>query len=324
MKPIVVTGARGYIGNALVKRFSEGGHPLRLVSRAATAAAVTANNSIQHIKADLRHEADWSALVDGAEAVIHLSSRTDLRAAESDPVGDYDLNVEPIKALIQAAGHAGVAMPVIFASTATIVGVEHGNPVSELTPDRPCSVYDRHKVECERILRDATSRGIVRACSLRLSNVYGHGVSSINSNRGVLNAVMRRAGQGEPLTIYDRGEYVRDFTFVGDVVDAFCRALATEQVCNGGSYIIATGRGHTLAEAFQLVADEAFRCTGRHVEIVHRSELLNLHPIERRNFVGDSSLFQMLTGWRVETDLPAGIHDYYKHYVADCVPTHAA
>ena len=199
MKPIIVTGARGYIGSALVRQLSKEGRPLRLVSRSATIASAASNDCVQHIKADLRCEADWAALLQDAGAVINFCWQTDLRAAEANSIGDYNLNVEPIKVLIRAARHADIALPVIFASTATIVGAKHANPVNELIPDRPCSVYDRHKLECECILKDATDRGIVRACSLRLSNVYGRGVSSINSNRGVLNAIMHRAGQGKSL-----------------------------------------------------------------------------------------------------------------------------
>jgi nucleoside-diphosphate-sugar epimerase len=45
-------------------------------------------------------------------------------------------------------------------------------------------------------------------------NVYGYsdGVRSVNSNRGILNAMMQRATQGEALTLYGDGAYVRDFS----------------------------------------------------------------------------------------------------------------
>lgn len=307
---IVITGARGYIGSALAQRLTAEGHALRLVSRSVVSAAA-ANNGMEYVPADLRDAANWDRLLGDADAVVHLSSRTDLRAAEADPAGDRALNVEPVDALIQAARRRGVPIPVIFASTVTIVGDVHANPVNEKTPDRPCSVYDRHKLECETILRNATRSGVISACSLRLSNVYGYGVSSINSNRGILNAIMRRAGEGEALTLYGEGEYIRDFTFIDDVVDAFCRALAIEAVRNGGHYVIATGSGHSLAEAFGLVAAEAFCCTGRRVEVRHVPEPADLHAIERRNFVGDSRLFQRLTGWRAQIDLQNGIRNYF-------------
>ncbi len=311
MKTLVITGARGYIGSALVKRLATEGRALRLVSRVAAMPSERASATVEHIQADLRDEASWCALLGHAEAIVHLSAGTDLHAVEADPLGDRDFSVEPVNALVRAIARSGIPMPVVFASTVTIVGDGPSNPVSEQTPDRPCSVYDRHKLECETILREATRQGIVSACSLRLSNVYGYGVSPINSNRGILNAVMQRAGEGEALTLYGQGQYIRDFTFVGDVVDAFCRAIDLERVRDGGHYVIATGRGHTLAEAFSLVAAEALRRTGRCVEVRHVPEPPDLHPIERRHFVGDSGLFQRLTGWRAQVDLQSGIRDYF-------------
>ena len=318
IKPLVITGARGYIGSALVKRLAREGHAMRVVSRSSGVPRVEAatDAKIEYCEADLRDSRAWFRLLQDAAAVVHLSSRTDLRAAEADPSGDRNLNIEPIQALVDAAAQCRAPVPVLFASTVTIVGDSHSNPVDESTPDGPCSVYDRHKLECETILRDATQRGVLSACSLRLSNVYGYGVSSINANRGILNAVMRRASAGEPLTLYGQGEYIRDFTFLGDVVDAFCRALATERVRDGGHYVIATGYGYTLAEAFNVVAREAFRCTGRHVEVRHVSEPPDLHPIERRTL---SAMLACSIGSPVGgriVGLKFGIRDYFKEALA--------
>lgn len=323
MGTIVITGARGYIGSILASRLAGEGHALRLVSRSALVVPAQAVAKIEQVHGDLRNDACWRALLDGAEAVIHLSSRTDLRAAEVDPKGDDNLNVEPVRALVRAAERCKTPMSVIFASTVTIVGCEHGNPVNELTPDRPCSVYDRHKLECETILRNATERGNLRACTLRLSNVYGYGGSSVNANRGVLNAMLARALRGEPLTLFGEGAYVRDYTHVDDVVDAFCRALNARDVCDGRHYVISSGRGHTLAEAYALITEAALDHVDRRIDIRRIPEPLDLHPIERRNFVGNSRLFGRNTGWTPHFDLRAGVRDYFVRMLARAaVATH--
>jgi UDP-glucose 4-epimerase len=311
MSTIVITGARGYIGSILASRLTGEGCALRLVSRSALVPQAQAGAKIEQIHGDLRDDALWRTLLDGADAVVHLSSRTDLRAAEVDPRGDDNLNVEPVRALVRAAQRCSAPIPVVFASTVTIVGCEHGNPVDEQTPDRPCSVYDRHKLQCETILREATERGDLRACTLRLSNVYGYGGSSINANRGVLNVMLARALRGEPLTLFGDGAYVRDYTHVDDVVDAFCRAVAAPGIWNGRHYVIASGRGHTLAEAYALVKEAALGYADRHIEIRRVPEPPDLHPIERRNFIGNSRTFEQNTGWTPRFDLRAGVRDYF-------------
>jgi nucleoside-diphosphate-sugar epimerase len=312
MKRIVITGARGYIGTALAKRLTDAGYALRLVSRTSDAPrmATECAMKIEYVQADLRDVGAWSELMADAGAIVHLSSRTDLRAAEADAAGDDNINIEPVRSLIDAAGHFGARPKVIFASTVTIVGNQHENPVDERTPDRPCSVYDRHKLACEAILREATARGQLRACSLRLSNVYGYGQASINSNRGILNVMLNRATRGEALTLFGDGQYVRDFIHLGDVAEAFCAAVASDRVCDGRHYVIASGQGHALAEVFDQVAQGALLQTGRQIEIRRVPEPPDLHPIERRNFVGNSRLFHTLTNWQPRIDLKTGIHDY--------------
>ena len=312
MTPVVITGARGYIGSALTRRLAREGNALRLVSRSWSIARPDADlkGDIEHISADLCEQGAWDRLLDGSDTIIHLSSHTDLLAAEADPEQDEHLNVDPVRSLVRAAERSGVRALVVFASAVTIVGARHPNPVDENTQDNPCSVYDRHKLACETILKDAAGKGILRACSLRLANVYGFGGDSVNANRGILNAMMKRACADRPLTLYGTGAYVRDFIHLDDILEAFAAAIKLERGCDGEHYVIATGQGHSLVEAFRLVVEETFRLTGRRVEIRHVPEPSDLHPIERRNFVGDSRLFRSASGWRPKVELAAGIRDY--------------
>ena len=300
MSVVVVTGASGYIGGALTRRLEAAGKTVRRVS--------TRGN------ADLSDAAAWRPILRDAEAVIHLSWRTTLRAAEADPHGDERMNLAPVRALIGAAAELGSRPTVLFASSATIVGIDHANPVDEAMADRPVSVYDRHKKHAEDLLREATRSGVLRTVSLRLANVYGAGSPSRNADRGILNMMIARAARGEALTHYGDGRYVRDFIHLDDVTAAFMAALRTPGILDGGYYIVATGQGHSLAQAYRWIADEAGARSGREVEIVRTAEPPDLMPIERRNFIGDAALFSRSTGWRPTLDLRAGIrHSFDRH-----------
>ena len=311
-KPVVITGARGYIGSALAERLDRAGYALRLVSRVPNSGSATSAQTMRaYSAADLRDWNSWVELLRDADAVVHLSSRTDLRAAEADPAGDEDINVRPVRALVEAARRTDRPPKILFASAATIVGPNPQIPVDDAAHDNPCSVYDRHKLAGEMILRDGTACGAIRACSLRLSNVYGYGGGSINANRGILNIMMKRAVDGEPLTLYGNGAYLRDFIHIEDVVEAFMHVIATPDVCDGGHYLIASGHGHTLADAYAMIAEVAMERLRRRGEIVHVPEPADLHPIEQRNFIGDSRVFQARTNWRPHFELRSGIADYF-------------
>jgi nucleoside-diphosphate-sugar epimerase len=307
--PIVITGARGFIATAVASSLSRNGHEVRRVSR---------EQGEGFVAADLGTAGAWDELIADADAVIHLSTRMDLVAGERDPKEDAHINVTPVRELIGAIERVGRRdLPVVFASTVTIVGDRHTNPVSEVTADNPITSYDRNKQTCERLLRDANLKGHLRACSLRLANVYGPGVASRNSSRGVLNAMMRRALRRETLTVYGTGDYLRDFIHIDDVTEAFRLALATPTAWNGGHYIISRGEGWSLKDAFSLVAHEAAALTGIAVDVACVPEPETLHPIERRSFVGDPRLFASLTGWMPRIGLEQGVRSSLRYFCSE-------
>lgn len=318
MSRIVITGASGYIGSALAQRLLAAGHSVRLVSRNVEQAEVFAGAGIpEHVASDLSDPSSWRLVLSEADCVVHLSWRTSLRAAEANAAEDERLNVQPVRALIEAVKVTRQPVDVIFASTVTIIGDRYELPATDDTPDRPISVYDRHKQLCEMLLADATRDGLLRACSLRLSNVYGRGRESVNGDRGILNVMIRRAAAGQPVTVYGNGEYVRDFTHLQDVVDAFQAAIACSKARDGSAYLIATGTGRTIAEVFSTVAAEASKLSGRTVAVEFVDEPADLHPIERRNFVGHSAIFHQRTGWVPGTDMMTAIRDDIRYALTE-------
>jgi nucleoside-diphosphate-sugar epimerase len=318
---VVVTGARGYIGSALVPFLRARGYTVRCVSRSSSPSRGDPADGTEYMTADLRRAEAWQEALSGVGGLVHLASRTDLRAAEADEAEDSEINVQPLKALMAACERQGGAvLPAVFASTATIFGDRPALPANETTPDNPLSVYDRHKLAGERILAQATRSGIMSGRSLRLANVYGltddpAAIASVNPNRGILNAMMIRAAKGQALTVFGTGDYLRDFIHLDDVLAALTAALEMKVVASARPFVIASGEAHRLLSAFRLVADEAEELTGRRVDVCTVAEPADLHPSERRNFQGSSALFRSETGWIPKVSLQTGIRRFLRQAV---------
>ena len=156
-------------------------------------------------------------------------------------------------------------------------------------------------------LKHYVNEGIVHGAALRLANVYGPGPESSRSDRGILNRMIRKALEGKPLTIYGKGDQLRDYVYVEDVAWAFIEAARNIEAINGQHFIIGSGQGYTIAKALKMVADRVALKKGGSVEVRNIDPPSTLLPIEFRNFFADSSQFIQKTNWKPRHSLVQGI-----------------
>jgi len=249
----------------------------------------------------------WQNSLEEIDVVFHLAAQTSVATAAKNPPADFESNVRPLLQLAEVASENHWCPAVIFAGTVTEIGIPRRLPVNESYPDHPITIYDIHKWMAEQYLKYYARQRILRGATLRLANVYGPGPASQSQDRGVLNQMIRRALKGEILTLYGPGEQLRDFLYVEDASLAFLAAGTSIERINGRHFVIGTGKGHTLAEAFHLVADQVAQVTGRRVEVQKIQPSAPLLPIEERNFTADSRSFSEITGWSPRTSLSEGI-----------------
>jgi dTDP-L-rhamnose 4-epimerase len=95
---------------------------------------------------------------------------------------------------------------------------------------RPTNVYAATKLAQEHLLGSWCSAFGVPLSVLRLQNVYGPGQAVGNSYTGVLTFFARQIASNEQVEVYEDGHILRDFVYVGDVVDALSRAMSTPPV----------------------------------------------------------------------------------------------
>jgi dTDP-L-rhamnose 4-epimerase len=136
-----------------------------------------------------------------------------------------------------------------------------GNPAVSLpsqagrTEPRPTNVYAATKLAQENVLTAWAAATGTALSVLRLQNVYGPGQSLINSYTGILALFSRLAVSQEQIDLYEDGCAIRDFVYVGDVVQAMVRALNSppqrRRVIDIGS-----GTATTLARVAEIMVSQ--------------------------------------------------------------------
>jgi len=156
----------------------------------------------------------------------------------------------------------------------------------------------------------------VRACSLRLTNVYGPRQLIQHDRQGFIGWFIRLALEGREIQIYGDGTQVRDFVYVDDAAEAFLCAGATDAV-NGDVFNVGGNEPVAHRELVARLIAAAGRGSVRFIEWPAEKKRIDIG-----SFYSDSTKFQQTTGWRPTVDLHEGLRrtlsfyrDHFDRYV---------
>lgn len=319
-KSLLITGASGYLATSLFETVKNTAARVKRLSRSPLEPAASTGAVVEDIAGDIGDRAVWEQALEGCDFVFHFAAQTSVYVAQKDPLGDLQANLLPMQNLLETCRAKDITPFILFAGSATEVGLAKKLPAGESGPDAPLTVYDLHKLLSEQYLESYCRQDLARGASLRLCNVYGPGPRSASPDRGILNMMIRRALKGETLRVYGKGEKIRDYIFIEDALAAFLAAGAGAKKTNGRHFILGSGRGVSLAKAFALIAERVLEQTGRRVSIEHVPPPEGLSPIENRDFIADIRIFRKTTGWKPLWTLKEGID----RTIASCLNEAAA
>ncbi|MBT5663604.1 MAG: NAD-dependent epimerase/dehydratase family protein [Alphaproteobacteria bacterium] len=298
-----VIGASGYIGSKLVNKLTDSGCNVIRSSRRDT----ITNGDSEFVMAELDSLDFWLNIVKKSDVIIHLAGNTSINVANDNPALDLNSSVVPIYRLIEACKILRKRPRVVFASTVTAYGFTDNLPVSEATAENPESFYDLHKFFVERQLVLATKLNICDGVSLRLANVYGPSSANSSANdRGILNKIIGLALAGDIVSLYGGGNYIRDYIYIDDVVDAFILASISSKSA-GEVFNIGSGNGTSVRDAFNAVTQEVYRQTNRIIEMKDVPWPENSPKIDMRNFTASIKKAHTCLGWSPKVSLQTGI-----------------
>jgi len=315
---VLISGGAGFIGSALVDALSNICCQIILLLRPGRSFSTIPNASakIVTVHGDIRKRQTWAGSLDGVDYVFHLAAQTSGYVANNDPLADLDANVVPVLEMMEACRQGGLKPAILYSGTVTEMGLPQRVPVDESAQDLPVTVYDIHKLTGEKYLQFYSREADIPAVTLRLANVYGPGRNVGSGDRGVLNLMVKNALNNKPLTVYGDGSNTRDYIFIDDVVSAFLVAGVRASDLKGSYYLIGSGEGTRIVDAFNLVADRVKHKTGISPAVEHIPSPDSLSSIEDRDFIADTSAFRSATSWAPQVPLAEGIDRIIEHLVS--------
>jgi len=241
-KKVVVTGGAGFIGSNLARHLCEENHVI-VIDNLSTGYKHNIDDLINQEKIVFLEESVTSTdlLLDvfsDVDFVFHQAAVPSVPRSVADPLTSNEANVTGTLSVLWAAKQCGVKK-VVFASSSSVYGDTPTLPKHEAMSLSPLSPYAVGKLADELYADVFEKMYDFKSVGLRYFNVFGPFQDPNSEYAAVVPKFISLAKQGKSPVIYGDGEQTRDFTFVGDVVQANILAAVSDA---SGVFNIAGGK----------------------------------------------------------------------------------
>ncbi len=242
---VLVTGANGFVGRALGRELLRRGRRVRAAIRGD---AGLPDGCEVRVVGDLGPDTDWSAALEGVDAVAHLAARVHvMRERAADPLAAFRrTNVEGTLRLARSAAAVGVRRLVFLSSVKVLGEATPDGPFTDSSPANPQDPYGVSKREVETGLSELAARSGMEVAILRPPLVYGPGV------KGNFLSLLRLIERGVPLPLAAIANR-RSLLYLGNLVDAVDLCLSHDGAA-GRTFLIRDGEDLSSTELVRRLA----------------------------------------------------------------------
>ena len=314
---VLITGGMGFIGSNLARQLVDLGADVLIVDSLIPDYGGNFFN-INGIEdrvtvnvADVRQASTMNYLVQGRDVIFNLAGQVSHIDSMRDPQTDLEINCRSQLTLLEACRSHNPEAKVVYAGTRQVYGKPDRLPVDETQLVRPTDINGINKAAGENYHIVYNNVFGVRACSLRLTNVFGPRQLIRHSRQGFIGWFIRLALEGREIQVYGDGSQIRDFVFVDDVSDAFLRAGAAD-ACNGDVFNVGGHEHISHRDLVQMLIEEAGAGSVRYVEWPEEKRRIDIG-----SFYSDSTKFSKATSWSPKTSLRDGLRKTMAFYRAN-------
>ena len=289
MKKALVTGGAGFIGSNLVDKLIEQGIEVIILDNLSTGKQKNINPKAKFYNVDIsKLTSDDYNLFKGVDVVFHLAALA--------RVSFNEVNINGTLNILLASHKMGVSR-VVYSASSSCYGDATKFPTPEEHSTNPLSPYGLQKYVGEQYCKMFSEVYGLDTVSLRYFNVYGERMNLEGAYCLVLGIFAQKMLEGKPLTINNDGEQRRDFTYVGDVVNANILAATHQEQLSGDVFNIGNGKEFTVNEIADMLGGE--KQYGNKV-------------IEPFRTLADNSKADLILNWKPKGDLPSWVEKYKK------------
>lgn len=330
---IMITGAAGFIGSALAIRLLQRGDAVHGVDNlndyydpTLKQARLARAQEYEQFSFDRLDIADREAmerlfLEHKFDAVVNLAAQAGVRYSIENPHSYVDANLVGFTNILEGCRHSGVGH-LVFASSSSVYGANTRLPFAEHdNVDHPVSLYAASKKANELMAHSYAHLYGVPCTGLRFFTVYGPwgrpDMALFKFTKGIL--------EDEPIPVFNKGEMIRDFTYIDDIVEGVIRVIdkpATPDASwNSDRPDPATS--YAPYRIFNIGNNQPIQLM-RYIEVLEecigkkaKMDLLPMQPGDVKATMADTTELHAAVGFKPQTPVETGVArfvDWYRQY----------
>lgn len=296
---VLVTGGAGFIGSHIVDALVAEDHDVSVLDDLDTGFRENVNARARLVIGSVADEDLVRDTMQGCDLVFHQAAHKAVLRSVERPLITDTVNTHGTLTVLKAALDAGVGR-VVHASSSSVYGGAVTLPTTEAEPANPRSPYAVSKLAAEHYCRIFHELYGLETVALRYFNVYGARQRPDATYAAVIPLFVDALLRGRDPVVHGDGLQSRDFTYIGDVVEAnLAAARAPAERCAGRVYNIAGGASCTLLDVLRILGDL--------LGVVPNPRFVEPRPGDVRHSRADASAAARDLGFRTRVGLADGL-----------------